>query len=157
VKFVDSERGWIGGIYQLGILGREASGACAPPIPYCTPKMNSAGGEAHLHGEGSLSAALDQFDVGVSGALPRATSILAWSEAGAASAPFLGGTRCLAFPLRRYPVFFTDDLGNGSRSVPLRPDMIGKPRWFQVYYRDAAHPDGTGFGMSDGLEVTFCP
>jgi hypothetical protein len=35
--------------------------------------------------------------------------------------------------------------------------MIGKPRWFQVYYRDAAHPDGTGFGMSDGLEVTFCP
>jgi hypothetical protein len=36
-------------------------------------------------------------------------------------------------------------------------DLVGQTRWYQWWYRDPTHPDGTGVALSDGLEVTYCP
>jgi hypothetical protein len=35
--------------------------------------------------------------------------------------------------------------------------MIGTSRYYQVWFRDPAHPDGTGVCLSDALAVVFCP
>ncbi len=156
VAFAGPEKGWLGGIFDVGVWGREALPDCPAPSAYCVPKVNSAGGACNLFGVGEPSASGAGFSVALQGALPGAASLLVYSETGPAAAPFLGGTRCLAFPLRRTPVFFSDANGAGARSVDVPADWVGRTRWYQLFYRDASHPDGTGFGMSDGLAVTFC-
>jgi hypothetical protein len=34
--------------------------------------------------------------------------------------------------------------------------MVGTTQVFQFWFRDPEHPDGTGWGLSDALEVQFC-
>jgi hypothetical protein len=34
--------------------------------------------------------------------------------------------------------------------------VVGSSEYFQLWYADPAHTDGTGVGLSDGLVVSYC-
>jgi hypothetical protein len=41
--------------------------------------------------------------------------------------------------------------------LPVKPEWIGQQRFFQAWFRDPGHPDGTGVGLSDAMAVVFGP
>jgi len=80
---------------------------------------------------------------------------LCWSPS-SANVPFQGGTLLIGLPIVRIPTTL-DALGNTLDQIPLDPSMVGQTRYYQLIYRDNQHPDGTGWGMSNGVKVTFIP
>jgi photosystem II stability/assembly factor-like uncharacterized protein len=157
VHFVDAENGWVGGYYQTGVWSRRsAPAACLEPRPYCAGKTNSAGLEARLGWAGVPSVSLGSFSVTIEDALPNKLGILVYSTGGASSVPVQNGTLCIAQPFQRMPAFHLDPTGGSSRPIVIAPSMVGTTRWYQLFYRDPANSDGTGWGLSAGLEVSFC-
>ena len=156
-KFATPSRGWIGGNWEVGIWGRSPSAtSCPAPAPYCQGKVNSAGTVCQLSASGAPTLSGGAFAIAFQGGLPGNLAFFAWSGAGSSSAPFQGGTLCIAQPFTRQQRFTMDGLGGGLQPVTITPSMVGTTRWYQLFYRDAAHPDGTGWGMSNGIEVRFC-
>jgi hypothetical protein len=77
--------------------------------------------------------------------------------------PFGDGLRCVAGPFCRLPVTSFDTTGAASFAldVDAPPDpscriTAGDTWFFQLWYRDPA-AGGSGFNLSDGLRVGFCP
>jgi hypothetical protein len=60
-------------------------------------------------------------------------------------------------PIKRLPRVTTD--ANGYVELPIAIDaaMIGEQRNYQFWFRDPLHPDGTGVGLSNAVEIVFCP
>jgi hypothetical protein len=50
-----------------------------------------------------------------------------------------------------------DDFGFADLSVPINPSMVGSTEFYQWFYRDPTHTDGTGIGLTDALRVPYCP
>ena len=87
---------------------------------------------------------------------------------GRAASPFLGGTLCVLPPLVRTP--FQSSGGNPppddcsgayaldfSALAPADPNLApGDAVHAQYWFRDPAHPDGTGAGLSDAVEFELC-
>ena len=71
--------------------------------------------------------------------------------------PFANGTLCLASPIFRGPLHQYGPFGSVSVPIPIDLSQIGARRLYQFWFRDTQHPDGTGVGLSDALDVTFCP
>jgi hypothetical protein len=47
--------------------------------------------------------------------------------------------------------------GGGVWSTAITPSMVGETRVYQLWFRDPAHPDGTGSGLTNAVKVTFVP
>ena len=129
---------------------------CPDPLPYCSPKINSLGTSANLGWTGEPSAAGSGFAVTVSAAVPNEWMIGFFSLHGAVEQAFAGGLLCAELPVQRLAVSTLDASGSGAYSIPIDATQVGTTRWYQVIYRDPAHGDGTGVGLSDGLAVLFC-
>jgi hypothetical protein len=71
--------------------------------------------------------------------------------------PFFNGFRLVAFPIIREDLGLMDATGFRSAPISITPSMLGTVRYYQFYYRDPSHPDGTSVGLTDGLMVEFCP
>jgi hypothetical protein len=71
--------------------------------------------------------------------------------------PFQGGTICVAMPRARIAVVTLDALGGTQVAVPLTIDDFARPAKFQYWFRDGAHPDGTGAGLSNALSTLVGP
>lgn len=127
---------------------------CAAPVPYCTPKVNSLGLEAQLFSIGTPSYFAEDFALRVEGGVPNQPGVVFYGTAGPASLPFNLGTLCVQGPLVRLPVVVHDAMG--SMTLPLSVDAAGTTRWYQHWYRDPQHPDGTGVALTGGLAVGFC-
>ncbi len=156
IEFVSRTDGWIGGgAGQMGLWARRGV-PCTTPASYCTAKVNSLGQMCTLGSVGSPEYLGDGFDITYQGARPNQFAVLIYSPSGPAAAPFLGGTRCVATPIIRSGTFLTGSTGAGVAPITLLPHMIGTTRWYQIFYRDPPAADGTGAGLSDGLEVRFC-
>mgnify|MGYP000294010955 CR=1 FL=1 len=69
--------------------------------------------------------------------------------------PFFGGTLWINVPITRIQPILLDSNGSGSWLIPVDPSMVGVQRNYQLWFRDPAHPDGTGVGLSSAVEVTF--
>lgn len=124
---------------------------------YCSGKVNSLGAVPSLSATGSTSLARQDLHlVCDNGGLPFVNGIHFWSDVGPASMPFLGGTLCAAPPLVRGPLHQYSASGVVDIAIGVTAADIGKTRWFQFWFRDVAHPDGTGTGLSGGAQVTFC-
>ena len=131
----------IGKVHRLGLSNRV--GAAPEPAP--------------------KAKAADPTDPGVDGgAGGHATGGCAAGGSGAASAlPFGDGLRCVAGGTR-FPVMQTNAQGFGA--LPLDFGNLpaglriqsGEAWYFQFWYRDPFGPGGTGFNLSDGLQVIFC-
>jgi hypothetical protein len=63
----------------------------------------------------------------------------------------------VANPVKRTPIFQLDASGSTSVPVPVSVGDLGQTRSYPFWFRDPQHPDGTTVGLSDGLQVTFCP
>jgi len=75
---------------------------------------------------------------------------------------FGDGVRCVGGSVSRLPVVFSDAAGQVSYALDLANPLLstssiqsGETWEFQFWYRDPAF-GGTGFNLSDALEVTFC-
>lgn len=137
-------------------IGELAWGTGGNPATYCTGKITSNGNLATIGSTGSPSFATNNFAVTGFSGLPGKNGIVFYGS-NSNSQPFLGGTLCVATPLTRGPVFAFDPFGLHSEPVPIGVLDIGLTRYYQVWFRDPAQPDGTSVGLTDGLMVTFEP
>ena len=132
---------------------------------YCIAAANSTGQPAAMGGSGTTSLNSNDLTLSVSSAPPFQFGLFFYG-ADETFTLFGDGALCVSGPLARVlPVIATD--GTGSADFPLdlnanpftaAPNIIAPfETWrFQFWYRD---PLGgpSGFNLSDGLAVTFCP
>lgn len=128
---------------------------CAPAVNYCVAKTTSIGSTPALTAHGFANVSANQFELRVANALPNKSGLLFWGTQ-PFSAPFLGGTLCVKPPLVRLPVVTLDATGSIVLPIALDPSMVGTKRYYQFWFRDVLHPDGTGVGLTDAVEVQFC-
>ncbi len=146
--------GW--NVDDIQIVTRAAVGqGCVDPQPYCVGKMNSLGWLPTLRSTGAPSAALPNLAVELREGVPNRPGILLRSSAGPNATPFSGGTLCLAPPVVRHGTFLTDVFGYAHMPIAVNAGMAGQTWYLQAWYRDSA--SSFGVGLSDGLQVKFCP
>jgi hypothetical protein len=129
--------------------------ACPEPFAYGTGKTSSQGLVPELAWRGFASIAADQLHLEVTQAVPGNVG-LAFHGVGQASIPFAGGTLLVQPPIWRLPAVTLDAAGAASIPVPMSPAWAGQARNFQFWFRDPTHPDGTGVGLSNAVEIVFC-
>ncbi len=135
---------------------------------YCTSSPNSVGPGATISGTGPTSIATDDFDLRAHGAVPGEFGIFFYGN-DQTTVPFGDGVLCVAGAglhlFRLVPPVPVDATGQTERALDfddLPGGMLGEidpgSTWnFQFWYRDPAGPGGSGFNLSDGLSVLFCP
>lgn len=131
------------------------SGACIPAISYGVGKLNSVGGQAFLTANGIPSESIGQWTIEMNAAVPNAIGVILSSDT-SDSAPLLGGTRLVGLPFQREAVFVIDSFGYAGVQLPVPVGSSGSDKFFQAWYRDVAALDGTGAGLSNGLQIRYC-
>jgi hypothetical protein len=131
-------------------------GPCETPVSYCTAKTNSLGQTATMGSIGEPSLGTDAFSITLSGGVPGSFAVFFYGDT-PDNSPLYNGFLCVGGQLLRTPAQVIAGDGTLSLSVPITESLIGRKRYFQCWYRDPNNSDGTGVGLSDGLEVTFCP
>ncbi len=127
---------------------------CAEPFTYGTAKSTSLGTLPTMSFRGIPSAAEDDFEIHVSDALPNKNGIFFFGS-GQQSTPFYGGTKLVQGPVQRLPITTTDVNGDVTLSIPIDAAMIGERRNYQFWFRDPSA--SWTIGLSDAIEVVFCP
>jgi hypothetical protein len=131
-----------------------AQASCPLPVVYGTPKTTSQGTLPALATSGRPRLAVNDFAIETGGGIPGVSGVL-FSGAHANAAPFQGGTLYVSRPLRREVPFVFDFLGGVSIPIPVTPQLIGQTRCYQLWFQDAGDPFGVG--LSNAVQVTFCP
>lgn len=129
-------------------------GYCPPPVVHGVGKTTSQGATPTLSAFGSSSLAYGGLGFTALGGIPNAAGILFYGSA-PASQPFMGGTLYSSGPYVRDTYFTFGFFGDLSMQVALDPTMIGTTRVYQLWFKDSGDP--LGVGLSNGVEVTFCP
>jgi hypothetical protein len=125
---------------------------------YCTAKVASTGFAAQIGYFGDPSWSTQGFNLtNYNGGVAKTLGIYIYSDTGTASTPFANGILCLASPVKRGPAHQYDDFGFVNVPITIDVSQIGARRLYQFWFRDQKHQDGTGVGLSDALDVTFCP
>ncbi len=143
---------------------------CGVAGTWCTGKENSLGCVPSLDVQGSTSlSGPDDLRIVATEFVNNVNGRVCWSTQ-PAETPFQGGTLCLGGSIQRGAVMPTG--GNPSPlrdcSGSLRLDVTyawlatraigpGTTLYFQFVARDAANLDGTGFSLSNAVEMTICP
>lgn len=139
---------------------------------YCTAKVNSQGCLPALDTVGfpSMSDAAP-FTIHAVNLVNGMNADLFVSQTGKTALPFNGGTLCLVAPLLDTPLGWTGGTTvgydcSGSLSFDLNALLqsggvpgvaAGDTLWCQYFYRDVPHPDGTGTGLTEALELIVQP
>jgi hypothetical protein len=131
----------------------------------CTSAPNSVGPGSIIGWTGSLSIATNTFTLTANGCPPRVAGFFYYGT-DTVPVPFGDGFQCVGGSVFRLgPTERTDANGNARRLVDFTrppassgPGMLGPVvTWFfQWYYRDENGPGGTGFNLSNALEIQFC-
>jgi hypothetical protein len=142
-----------GGIWStwVGLMG-----PCATPTPYCTAKTTSIASVPSIGSTGEASVSVNDLEITMTGGLPGKNGIMFWGLTPGA-VPFMGGTKCVLAPTKRTPLFTFDGSGNVSNPVSVTLDDLGETRYYQFWFRDPMHTDGTTVGLSDAIGFTVCP
>jgi len=133
---------------------------CPPAASYCQTAPNSVGPGAIIDHSGSQSVSQNDFTLLASGCPPGEFGIFYYGLT-AGQVPFGNGFRCVTGTVYRLPVITTDVFGDAAYALdlPSAPNPGGIQAgdvWnFQFWYRDPSG-GGSGFNLSDGLEVPFC-
>jgi hypothetical protein len=133
-----------------------AFGPCQAPVTYCTAKTTSLGGTPAIGSTGEPSLGQGNFQLTLTNAVPNANAIYFFGDTPAAL-PFFNAIRCVGDPITRSSLVITNGAGFASLGADVEVADLGKSRYFQWWFRDASQLDGTGVGLSNALEVVFCP
>ena len=133
---------------------------------YCTATVNSTGNPAAITSNGSPSIGTNNFEL-LGRNLPASVFGLFYYGPGQIQTTFGDGFRCVGgMTFRLPPNPQADAQGNVTKPVDFTaPPVNGGAgmiasglTWnFQLWFRDPMGPGGTGFNLTDGLSVTFCP
>ena len=125
---------------------------------------NSSGSGATVVDTGSFSVSDDDLGFEASGLLPNQPALLFSGDdaiAGGNGIAFGDGLRCAGTNVKRLGTVTPDGNGDASWGPGLAATGgwgSGDTRRFQVWYRNpTGGPCGTGFNLSQGVEVTFAP
>ncbi|MCE9592838.1 MAG: hypothetical protein K8S98_01480 [Planctomycetes bacterium] len=155
VEIVDA-----GATARFGTYGRGIWDFEIQPVPsfiaYGTGKTNSFSTQPFLASTGTPSLSANDFSINVFGGVSNKPGSLIYS-ASQAQLPFQGGTLWIGLPIKRGPNMKFDAFGTDYIPVPVDATMVGITRYYQVWYRDPQHPDGTGVGLSNGGKTFFGP
>lgn len=161
----------------------EYAGAGQTGIPFCfgdgsgTPcpcaNTGSAGsgcgngsfaGGATLGASGFAKVSSDTLVLEVVGTVPSSPGIFFQGDSlvsGGAGNPLGDGLLCAGAPIRRTAPRFANASGAVSSNVPLAATLgaqAGQTKRYQWWYRDAGGtPCGSGFNLSNGLEIVWAP
>ncbi|MFT7670468.1 MAG: hypothetical protein ACI8X5_003177 [Planctomycetota bacterium] len=123
---------------------------------------NTTGLGAVLSPAGSASATTDDMVFTSTNMIPGAPALMfngTTDVNGGAGLTFGGGLRCAGGSIKRMGVRIPDATGTASWGPGLSASGgwgAGDQRFFQAWYRDSANaPCGSGFNVSNGLDVTF--
>lgn len=122
---------------------------------------NSTGHGAILSSVGTNSASADNLAFQAQHLLPNQPALLfAGNNAvnGGNGVVFGGGLRCAGANVQRLGIEVPNSLGNATWGPGLRGQggwNAGDTRRFQVWYRNPGGSCGTGFNLSNGVEVGF--
>ncbi|MDB4733793.1 hypothetical protein OAF73_00300 [Planctomycetota bacterium] len=122
-------------------------------VDYGVGKISSEFGLPTLTHSGEPNVG-EVFELHAHGALSGTWGMLMHGP-GRLAHPFFGGTLWINVPITRIQPILLDSNGSGSWLIPVDPSMVGVQRNYQLWFRDPAHPDGTGVGLSSAVEVTF--
>jgi len=135
---------------------------------YCVTSPNSVGAGALITTEGSTSVCASDFSLSVSGAPKNILGSFYYGPQ-QEQLPFGNGWRCVGGGttgiFRLLPVSSTGSGGSASRTLDFTKAPVGAgpgqisagSSWcFQFWYRDPAG-GGSGFNLSDAVQVTFVP
>ncbi|MFT5050179.1 MAG: choice-of-anchor B domain-containing protein [Chlamydiales bacterium] len=138
---------------------------CAAPSNVCSFAANSAGPGAIMGSSGSTSVTTADLALTVTGAIPNGSGLFYYGPNTIQTA-FGDGFRCVGGNTKRlFPSVSLDGAGAAtynldfvSPPVGAGPNMVtsGSSWTFQFWYRDVA-AGASGFNLSDGLRVSFCP
>jgi hypothetical protein len=103
---------------------------------------------------GNASQAANNLVITLDDATPFNNGIVFWG-AQQASIPFQGGTLCIGGTLTRGPLTLLSAFGTATYTVTITGAMVGTTEQFQWWFRDP--PASFGSGLSNALEVTYCP
>ncbi len=127
---------------------------CALPVAYGAPKLTSIATLPVLSTRGRPYLSTHDLEITLSGAIPNARGVVFYSSA-PASTPMSGGTLLVARPLLRLGFFLSDPQGNAMVRVPIDAALVGNVRYYQAKFQDVG--DAAGIGLSNAVEVRFCP
>jgi hypothetical protein len=161
--------------FALVVSGVET---CPPPATYCTTKVNGLGCSPAISSTGTASATAGSgFTVTGSNVRNNKSGLLFYGNTGSASLPFLGGTLCVAAPVKRTPgtnsygnPFPADDCsgayvidmnlfavgGLGGTPLPALT-VAGTVVNCQFWGRDPGFAAPNNVTLTDGLTYTVCP
>lgn len=139
---------------------------CKGPVNYCAANLNSNGTAASLTMTGTSSIGDNNMTLVCQAASPNRPGIYFYGP-NQISVPFGEGVRCVGGSIFRVPpAIITDGAGTASKALDFNSPPTGGggagailpgSTWnFQFWYRDP--PGGaSGFNLSEGLSVDFCP
>ncbi len=129
---------------------------CAVPVAYGSAKVTSAFTLPRISWSGKpLANGTGNFSVRIENAIPGNTALVFYGCV-TRHTPFLGGTLWVGPPVTRLPAQVLDGAGNASFPFPITLFSPGDEIYCQGWFRDPAHPDGTGSGLTEGLRVDTC-
>jgi len=158
---LDASAGDLGGV--LRVLGTaidvgayELGTSCEAPLYYGLGKVGSSGERPYLITVGEPSVSGAAFHLELHGASPLAPCMMVYGlEPGYEL--YYGGTLWITPTVQALRSRTTSASGSATFSVKLHAALIGTTRYYQCWFRDGSHPDGTGVGLSNAVAVTFCP
>jgi hypothetical protein len=167
-----------GGFVDMDDMQLDSGPGCAPPVTYCTAKVNSLGCTPAMSFSGTPSAAaLSGFTVKASNVRNNKNGLLFYGVTGQSSTPFQGGILCVNTPVRRTgatssggnPIPANDCSGVYSIDMNAFAHSAGPPTPLpalivagtvvdcQWWGRDPGFPAPNNTTLSNGLEYTVCP
>jgi subtilisin family serine protease len=138
--------------FALWVTG--VSDGCPAPTIYCTAKLTSLLTTPQIGWNGSASQAANNLVITLDDAVPGNNGIVFWG-AQQDAIPFQGGTLCIGGTLTRGPLTVLSAFGTATYTETITGAMVGSTRQYQWWFRDP--PASFAAGLSDALEVTFCP
>ncbi|HIG11037.1 MAG TPA: hypothetical protein EYG30_06255 [Planctomycetes bacterium] len=138
--------------------------ACECLVEYfCSANVNSSGVAASIGAAGLPSVSQNTFTISAAGLAPGQPGVFYFGFAKHDPPLVFGeGLRCVAGAIQRLdpalqiPASAMVSLPFDFSQAAAFPFTQGQTAFFQFWYRDP-DPSGSGWNLTDGLSVTFCP
>jgi hypothetical protein len=132
----------------------------------CSATANSSGMPASLHVSGTPSISMNTLSLEGRRCPANQAGVFFYGRT-QVQFPFGDGYRCAGGNLYRLsPVVFADSLGFARLTLDFQAAPLGSgpgrvsagdTRYFQFWFRDPNGAGGSGFNLTNGQAITFCP